>query len=47
MKTFPITDENYNSKFSRFRQNAMLPDFEWGKKLYMEYEGKLRAVKPL
>lgn len=46
MNNFPITNEDFNSKFSYFSQKAMLPKFEWGKKLYIEYEGKVRAAIP-
>lgn len=46
MNNFPITNEDFNSKFSYFSQKAMLPKFDWGKKLYIEYEGKLRAAIP-
>ena len=47
MNTFPIKSEDYNNKFYAFGQKSMLPMFEWGEKLYMEYEGALRAVRPL
>ena len=47
MKTFPIKGNEYNTRFGSFHQKAMLPKFPWGQKFYMEYEGALRAVRPL
>ena len=47
MKTYPINDNNLNSKFEYFSKGQMLPKFEWGKKLYIEYKGALRAAIPL
>lgn len=49
MKAFPISTANavYISRFSCFSQKAVLPKFQWGQKLYMQYAGALRAVKPI
>ena len=47
MNTSPINNKEYNTRFSSFYKEHLLPAFPWGKKLYMEYEGALRAVRPL
>lgn len=46
MKTFPIKDEKYGRTFSNFYYKQALPNFEWGEKLYIEYDGKLCAAIP-
>ena len=47
MKTFPITDEKYTSLHGSFYNSHVLPKFEWGRKIYMQYDGKLCAAIPL
>lgn len=46
MKTFPIKDEKYGRTFASFYYKHSLPNFEWGEKLYIEYDGKLCAAIP-
>lgn len=48
MKQFPITlSDTIKSTHSSFYPEHALPLFDYGKKLYIEYEGKIRAAIPL
>lgn len=48
MKQFPITlSDTIKSTHSSFYPEHALPLFDYGKKLYVEYEGKIRAAIPL